>query len=353
MSDIDKMLTRLVDTGASELHLMVGEKPLYYRDGALVPDEEHPVLDEKFLVKYTMEIIADARRQEYLKNRFLDFVYEVNGKSAYRCSYYFQRTGQAAIFRPLPAAVRTLEELRLPHVLQKLAELPGGLVLIASPPVSGKSTTMAAMIDHINKKRRCHVLVLDDPVEFRHRNQRSVVTQRDVGVHTLSYQAALRALANQDVDVVAVGKMVGAETLALALDAAAQGLLVLGTLPGTSAVGVVRYVFDTLPADRSVPLRAALVEHFQAVVVEHLLPKKNSNERVPACEVLVRDRSLPGVLREGQIDMIPSLMQAGRSDDMRTLDDSLAELLQNDLIEGPDAYRRAVDKDLFMKYMRK
>src|SRR5688572_23417120 len=235
MPKLDVLLERMMTNGASDLHVVVDQKPKFRMHGEIEIIQEYPVLDTNSCREHLFELLKESQYQKYIDGRDFDFAYEIPGKARYRCNYFFQRTGFGAVFRIIPSKVATIDDLKLPAVLKRLADLRSGLVLVTGPTGSGKSTTLAAVIDHINRYQRRHIVTIEDPVEFVHQNNRSIITHREVGEHTDSFANALRGVTRQDADVVLVGEMRDLETIALALSAAATGVLVYGTLHTNSA----------------------------------------------------------------------------------------------------------------------
>lgn len=351
MAKLDKLLLDMDAIGASDLHMAVDQKPKYRIDGDVVIQDEYPVMDREMVGEYLFEIMTDSQRQNYLEVLDFDFAYGLADKFRYRCNYFFQRTGYGAVFRIIPTKILTLEQLNLPSVLLKMTDMRSGLVLVTGPTGSGKSTTLAAMINHINETQRRHILTIEDPVEFVHNNKKSLISHREVGNHTESFGAALRAVTRQDADVVLVGEMRDLETISLALSAAAMGTLVYGTLHTNSAPKTIDRVIDVFPTDQQPQVRTMLAESLCGIVAQQLLRKKTGKGRVAVNEILLGNRAVSSIIREGKIESLTSVLQSGRKEGMQEMDDALEKLVAEGTIDGSDAYMKAVAKKRFEKYM--
>jgi twitching motility protein PilT len=351
MPKIDELLLNMSETGASDLHMVVDQKPKYRIDGEVVIQDQYPVMDSQMVDEYLSEIMTAEQKQRYLEVLDFDFAYGIADKFRYRCNYFFQRTGYGAVFRIIPTEILTLEQLNLPPVLLDLCKLRSGLVLVTGPTGSGKSTTLAAMINHINETQRRHVLTIEDPVEFVHKNKKSMISHREVGKHTESFGAALRAVTRQDADVVLVGEMRDLETIALALSAAAMGTLVYGTLHTNSAPKTIDRIIDVFPTDQQPQVRTMLAESLRGIVAQQLLRKKTGKGRVAVNEILLGNRAVSSIVREGKIEALTSVLQSGRREGMQEMDDALDKLVNEGTIDGRDAYMKAVAKKRFEQYM--
>jgi twitching motility protein PilT len=350
--DITELLAFSEKQGASDLHLVVGQPPKYRIDGEVVVVEGHEPFREDDLGKYLLELMADEKQQEYyLENLDFDFAYALGEKFRYRCNYFHQRTGYGAVFRIIPTEILTLEQLNLPPVLSRLTELRAGLVLVTGPTGSGKSTTLAAMIHHINTTTRRHILTIEDPIEFVHQNRESVINHREVGEHTESFGSALRAVTRQDADVVLVGEMRDLETIALAISAAAMGTLVYGTLHTNSAAKTIDRIIDVFPTDQQAQVRTLLSESMRGIVAQQLLKKKSGKGRVAVNEILVGSGAVSNIIREGKIEQLTSVLQSGAREGMQSMDDALETLVKADTISGEDAYLKSHEKRRFEKYV--
>ena len=350
MARIDALLIGMAAADASDLHLVVGQKPKYRVHGQVVTLGNEPVFDAPLLESCLFEILSSEERQRFVDRHDLDVAYGIEGRYRYRCNYFCQRTGYGAVFRLIPSKILTLSELSMPAILTDLASLRSGLVLVTGPTGCGKSTTLAAMIDHINEHQRRHILTIEDPVEFVHSNKQSIISHRQVAVHTKSFAAALRAVTRQDADVVLVGELRDLETMSLALSAAAMGMVVFGTLHTSSAPKTVDRVIDNFPSEQQPQVRAMLAESLRGVVCQELLRRVGGKGRVAAIEVLISNRAVASIIREGNIEKIVSVIQSGGREGMQLLDDDLERLASKGEIDPMDAYMKASDKARFQKY---
>src|SRR5262245_16688111 len=347
MPELDSLLRHLKEQGGSDLHLAAGMEPRIRVRGELVAVPDWGALDDARLRALLQPIAAERHWREWSETRDVDFAYGLEGVARFRANYFVQEHGAGAVFRMIPEQVVSLAELALPPSIAKLAELRAGLVLVTGPTGSGKSTTLAAIIDKINREHSRHVVTIEDPVEFVHTNVRSVLSHREVGEHTQGFADALRAAVRQDADVVLVGEMRDRDTISMALAAAEMGLLVFGTLHTSGAAKTIDRIVDAFPASEQGQVRLSLSESLAAVVSQLLLPGKDGKGRVAANEILLRTQGLPNLIREGNTPMIQSLIQSGRKEGMQTLDDALFALVQAGRIDPREAYRKAADKARF------
>ena len=350
MAKIDDLFRLVKKTGASDLHMLEGLKPKLRISGELRAIEDHPVLDEEMLREYLHEIATTQQIEKYEKVGDLDFAYGLEGIARFRCNYLKQVFGRGAVFRQIPDKILTSEELGLPEAVAKLAHLRSGLVLVTGPTGSGKSTTLAAIINRINRDYKKHIITVEDPIEFVHENINCVITQREVGQHTKGFAEALRAAVREDPDVILVGEMRDLETISLALTASELGLLVFGTLHTSSAAKTIDRVIDVFPAARQPMVRTMLAESISAVVSQTLLKKADGKGRIAAHEVLLRKEGLSNMIREGNISKIMSLMEMSRGDGMQLMDACLMKYFKDGLIDGNAAYMKAFDKSLFEQH---
>jgi twitching motility protein PilT len=291
--------------------------------------------------------VSGAQWAEFESSGDLDFALAVPGVARFRGNYLRQERGPSAVFRTIPEKIATLEELELPPVLATLADLRGGLVLVTGPTGSGKSTTLAAIIDRINRTSARHIVTIEEPVEFVHTNRSSVFSQREVGTDTISFAAALRAAIRQDADVILVGEMRDLETISLALRAAEMGALVFGTLHTNSAAKTIDRLIDVFPADEQPQARLSLAESLAAIVAQLLLPRADGKGRIAVHEILLKTPGLPNLIREGNVPMLANVMQAGKQQGMQVLDETLLALVQSGRVSARDAYLKANDKSRF------
>jgi len=350
MAKIDKLFRLVKETGASDLHLLQTQPPKIRIHGDLQPVEDHPPLDEAMIREYLYEIVTPAQREQYEKSGDLDFAYGLEGVARFRCNFLRQVHGLGAVFRQIPDKILTVEDLGLPEAVANAAHFRSGLVLVTGPTGSGKSTTLAAIINLINKTYKKHVITIEDPIEFVHENINSVITQREVGQHTDSFAAALKAAVREDPNVILVGEMRDLETISLALSAAELGLLVFGTLHTSSAAKTINRIIDVFPAGRQAMIRTMLAESLQAVFAQQLLKKPGGKGRVAALEILVRKEGMSSIIREGAISKLVSMIEMGKRDGMQTMDQALMQLVQDGVIEGEAAYMKAQDKAKFADY---
>jgi twitching motility protein PilT len=347
MAQIDQLLTDLTRKKASDLHLAAGSPPIMRCDGELVR-VRCGVLTPDTLELLLFEIASDAQRQEFEALGDVDFAYELPGVARFRVNVFRQHRGVGAVLRTIPDGILTADDLRLPDQIRRFCDLNQGLVLVTGPTGSGKSTTLAAMIDLINETRADHILTIEDPIEFTHANKKGLVNQRQIGIHTESFNTALRAALREDPDVILVGEMRDLETIALGITAAETGHLVFATLHTNSAPKTVDRLIDAFPADQQGQIRAMLSETLRGVVTQQLLPTLGGPGRVAAFEILVVTPAIANMIREGKTHQIPNLMQTGRKDGMVTMDHALTELVKAEAITREAAHAKANNKALFL-----
>jgi twitching motility protein PilT len=341
---IDAMFRRMCELGASDLHLSSAMPPMIRKDGEMrVLHESAPPLSADLLAKLLWEIAPPQNRAEFDQRHDTDFAYEITGLARFRANLFLDRHGIGAVFRVIPSKILTAEQLGLsPHILN-LCNLKKGLVLVTGPTGSGKSTTLCAMIDYINRNRTEHIITIEDPIEFVHQNQKCLVNQREVHTHTRSFKDALRAALREDPDVVLVGELRDLETIAIAIETAETGHLVFGTLHTTTAASTVDRLIDQFPADRQSQIRVMLSESLRGVIAQTLC-KKIGGGRIAALEVLIPNGGISNLIREGKTFQINSMMQVGKASGMVTLNDALADLVRRNLITADEALVRSVDK---------
>jgi twitching motility protein PilT len=345
MAVIDQYFRETLRQGASDLHMVIGRPPLLRVRGELVPSG-FPVVTQKSNREMLFEIIDAEQRERIEQTLDLDFAYELRGVARFRGNIFYQHRGLGAVFRLIPENIVTLEQLRMPPVLKKVADVRSGIVLVTGPTGSGKSTTLAAMINYINESRDAHILTIEDPIEFVHQNKRALITQREVGAHTVNFQAALRMAGRQDPDIVLVGEMRDLETISLALTLSSYGILVFGTLHTNNAMKTVDRIIDVYPPDEQPQIRAMLSEALRGVVAQQLLKTADGKARAAAVEVLVGSPALSNIIREGKTNMIASYMQAGASEGMQTMDQALIKLVQDKRVTLEAALEKSVDRNL-------
>jgi len=343
---IDSLLRQLIEQSGSDLHLRCGEPPIVRRHGEMVRLGEQAPMDDGTLSRMLHVIMPERNRTEYAETNDSDFAYEIPGLARFRANAFRERKGSAAVLRVIPAKVVTADELGISSEVQALCQLTKGLVLVTGPTGSGKSTTLCALIDLINRTRTDHVITIEDPIEFVHQNKRCVITQRQVGVHTVSFKQALRAALREDPDIVLVGELRDLETASIAIETAETGHLVFGTLHTTTAASTVDRVIDQFPADRQAQIRVMLSESLRGVIAQTLC-RKIGGGRVAALEVLLTNGAISNLIREGKTFQIPSMMQVGRAQGMVALNDALMDLVTKKIVEPEEAYLKAVDKAAF------
>ena len=341
---IDAMFRRMCEVGASDLHLSSSMPPLVRKDGEMrLLHENAPAMTAEIVARLLFEITPPTNRAEFDARHDTDFAYEIAGLARFRANIFMDRHGIGAVFRVIPSKILTAEQLGLsPHVLN-LCHLKKGLVLVTGPTGSGKSTTLCAMIDYINRNRTEHIITIEDPIEFVHPNQKCLINQREVHTHTRSFKDALRAALREDPDVVLVGELRDLETIAIAIETAETGHLVFGTLHTTTAASTVDRLIDQFPADRQSQIRVMLSESLRGVIAQTLC-KKVGGGRVAALEVLIPNGAISNLIREGKTFQINSMMQVGRASGMVTLNDALADLVRRNAITADEALVRSVDK---------
>jgi twitching motility protein PilT len=347
---IDTLLRQLVQSGASDLHLRTGEPPLLRQSGELVRLEAEPLGAER-LEAVLMSIMGPKDLAEFRETNDTDWAYEIEGLARFRCNAGRDRRGPMAVFRTIPGQVMTADEMGLSREVQHLCYLTKGLVLVTGPTGSGKSTTLATLVDLINRTRSDHILTIEDPIEFVHQSKKCLVTQRQVGLHTRSFKQALRAALREDPDIVLVGEMRDLETVSIALETAETGHLVFGTLHTTTASSTIDRIIDQFPADRQSQVRVMLSESLRGVIAQTLC-RKIGGGRVAAREILLTIPAVSNLIREGKTFQIPSIMQTNRKAGMVTLNDALIELVDQGLVEPKEAYMKAVEKAGFAQALK-
>ncbi len=344
--DIAELLAFSTKNKASDLHLSAGQPPIIRVDGD-IKRVNLPVIDSDTVLKMIYDIMSDAQRKQYEEELEVDFSFDIPNVSRFRVNAFNQDRGPAAVFRTIPSVVLSLDELGAPEVFKELSMRPRGLVLVTGPTGSGKSTTLAGMIDYINEKQRSHVLTIEDPIEFVHQNKRCLINQRELHKDTHSFDAALRSALREDPDIILVGELRDLETIRLAMTAAETGHLVFGTLHTSSAPKTIDRIVDVFPGDEKSMARSMLSESIQAVITQTLL-KRVGGGRVAAHEIMVGTPAIRNLIREDKVAQMYSMIQTGQSDGMQTLDQCLEELVKQRQITMGDARIRAVDKSKFM-----
>lgn len=337
MAQLDKVFRTAVQYKASDIYITTGTKPILRINGDLVAIEEHPVLSKKMAEDYLQEILTEPQKQEFQKNLDLDFSLEVAGVARFRVNLFVQRKGIGACFRVIPEVIQSLEELGLPDKLRDIAIADKGLVLVTGATGSGKSTTMAAMINEVNKTDARHIITVEDPIEFIHENNKSIIDQREVGSHTLSFQNALRSALREDPDVILVGEMRDLETIALALTAAETGHLVFATLHTNGAAASIDRIIDAFPTNQQNQIRMQLASSLQAVIWQNLMKTKDGNGRVAGIEIMINNNAVANMIRKNKTHQLNSAIETGFKEGMQTMKKSVTELLEAGIIDEETA----------------
>ncbi|HLY24084.1 MAG TPA: type IV pilus twitching motility protein PilT [bacterium] len=344
--DITELLILTRDRDASDLHLTVGTPPSLRIHGKLVR-LDYPALTAASLHEMLYDVLTDDHKARFEDTHDLDLSLELQNVGRFRVNVFMQRLGEAAVFRLIPTAIKSLDQLGMPSVLRTLAMKDRGLVLVTGPTGSGKSTTLAAMIDLMNTERPDHIITIEDPIEFVHQHKSCIVNQREVGPHTNSFSAALRSALREDPDIILVGEMRDLETIAMALTAAETGHLVLATLHTNSAAQTINRVIDVFPPHQQEQIRVQLSEAMLGVLAQTLIPRVDGRGRVAAIELMIATSAIRNLIREGKTFQIPSMIETGAKEGMISLDQCLRDLLRRGLISPEDAFIRAVDRDAF------
>src|SRR5215210_7792291 len=351
MARIDSFFKLMAEQKASDLHLSTNNPPMLRINGDLIR-VDFPALQNDDLKAMVYEIAPEAKIKTFEESSDIDFGYEVPGVARYRANFFQQKYGISAVFRLIPSTVLTVDDLDLPPVLKKFPMLKKGLVLVTGPTGSGKSTTLAAMMDYANLQRHDHIITVEDPIEFVHRSQNCLVNHREVGVHTKGFASALRGALREDPDIILVGEMRDLETIELALTAAATGHLVFGTLHTPSAPKTIDRVIDVFQANQQNQIRASLAESLKGVVAQNLFRRIDKPGRVAALEVLVVDTPIANLIRECKTHQIPGMMQVGKKKGNQPLDDAITELLKKAIISPEEAYEKCIDKKKFRALLK-
>ncbi len=340
---IDELLAIMIGRAASDLHLTAGSVPVLRVHGEMMFLEERGVLTSEAVHALIDPIFSEASRGDYEASNDADFAYEVQGLARFRVNAFRDRGGVGAVFRQIPLDIQSVEQLGLPKAVLDLCFLSKGLVLVTGPTGSGKSTTLASMVNHINQNRSDHIITIEDPIEFVHSNQRCLVNQREVGSHTQSFKSALRAALREDPDIVLVGEMRDLETIAIAIETAETGHLVLGTLHTTTAISTVDRIIDQFPTNQQEQIRTMLAEALKGVIAQ-VLCRRIGGGRVAALEILLSNHAVSSLIREAKTFQIASVMQTSKAAGMVTMNDSLFALVRDKVVEPKEAWIKATDK---------
>jgi len=351
MAKIDAFFQLMNEQGASDLHLVAGQQPAIRIRGDL-ERIKYDALTNDDLRAILYEITPEHKIKHFEETGDVDFAYEIPNLARYRSNFFMQNNGVAAVFREIPSKIMTVADLGLPSVVAKLASLPRGLILVTGPTGSGKSTTLAAIIDEANRLRKDHIITIEDPIEFVHKSKSCIINQREVGIHTQTFTSALRGALREDPDIILVGEMRDLETISLAVEAASTGHLVFATLHTTSAARTVDRIIEVFPADEQMQIRSNLADGIRAIVSQVLFKRIDKKARCVAPEILIATPAVRNLIREAKTFQIPSMMQAGKKYGMQLLDDAIFDLLNKGWISGDEAYMKANDKGRFRPYLK-
>jgi twitching motility protein PilT len=351
MAKIDAFFQLMHEQGASDLHLISGQQPALRIRGE-IERIKYDVLNNESLKVLLYEITPEHKIKQFEETGDVDFAYEVPTLARYRANYFQQKYGMGAVFREIPNQIMTCTELGLPSVIAKLATLPRGLVLVTGPTGSGKSTTLAAIIDEANRLRKDHIVTIEDPIEFVHKSQNCIINHREVGIHTKSFAAALRGALREDPDIILVGEMRDLETISLAVEAASTGHLVFATVHTTSAAKTVDRIIEVFPASEQLQIRSTLADGLRAVISQVIFKRSDIRSRCVALEILIANSAVRNLIRESKTFQIPSMIQTGKKYGMQLLDDSILDLYNRGWISGEDAYMKANDKTRFRPLLK-
>ncbi len=352
MAYIDSFFEVLVEQGASDLHIGEGQPPKIRKHGDVMPIREEAITRDE--AAYMLSEIAGPESWALFEERGdLDFAYEMDAHSRFRCNFLKQANGYGAVFRLIPTKIATLEQLGIPPVVKEFGQLRGGLVLVTGPTGSGKSTTLAALIDYINENFARHIVTVEEPIEFVHSNKRSIITQREVPVNTVSFPAGLKAALREDADIVLVGEMRDLETISLALTAAETGLLVFGTLHTNNARKTVDRMVDVFPANKQAQARTMLANSLRGVLAQLLLKKtpEAGGGRIAVNEILIANPAVSAIIREGATQKLQDVIVAGKGQGMQFMDDAIWTLLQQGIVSPHEAFMKAIDKNRFKPFL--
>ena len=350
MAYIDQFFDVLINAGASDLHLGVGEPPKIRRHGDIVAIRNEALTQEE--AAYMLSELCGPERWALFEERGdLDFAYEMNEQSRFRCNFLKQTKGYGAVFRLIPTKIMTLEQLGIPEVVKEFGKLRGGLVLVTGPTGSGKSTTLAALMDFINTNYSRHIITVEEPIEFVHNNKKSIITQREVPEHSESFPVGLKAALREDADIVLVGEMRDLETIALALTAAETGLLVFGTLHTNNARKTVDRLIDVFPSDQQSQVRTMLAASLRGVVAQLLLKRCDKPGRLAVNEILVSNSAVSAIIREGATQKLQDVIIGGKGQGMQFMDDAIWDVMLKGWVSPHEAYMKAIDKNRFRQFL--
>ncbi len=352
MAKIDAFFKLMNEQKASDLHLVSGQPPALRINGEM-ERIKYQVLENDGLKGMLYEIAPEDKVKVFEETGDVDFGYEIPGLARYRANFFMQKNGVAAVFREIPSTILTAEQLGLPPVIPKLALLPRGLVVVTGPTGSGKSTTLASIIDVANRSRKDHIITIEDPIEFVHQSQSCIINHREVGLHTKSFSAALRGALREDPDIILVGEMRDLETISLAIEAASTGHLVFGTLHTSSAAKTVDRIIEVFPSGEQMQIRSTLSDGIRAIIAQVLFRRIDKGGRCAALEILIATPAVRNLIREAKTYQIPSMIQTGKKYGMQLLDDAIMEMCTKRMISPDEAYAKANDKAKFRPLLKK
>lgn len=351
MAKIDAFFKLMHEQNASDLHLLAGQPPALRIHGD-IERVKYKVLENDDLRAMLYEIAAEDKIKTFEESGDVDFGYEIPGLARYRANFFMQKNGVGAVFREIPSSIMSCEQLGLPPVMAKLAGLPRGLVIVTGPTGSGKSTTLASIIDEANRTRSDHIITIEDPIEFVHQSRGCLVNQREVGIHTKSFSAALRGALREDPDIILVGEMRDLTTMSLAIEAASTGHLVFSTLHTTSAAKTVDRIVEVFPAEEQGQIRSTLADGIRAIISQTLFKRIDKKGRIPALEIMIATPAVRNLIREAKSHQIPSMVQTGKKYGMQLLDDAIMDLFNKGKISADDAYMKANEKARFRPLLK-
>ncbi len=350
-NSLDRLFQILVDQGGSDLHLTEGYPPKLRIHGGVHPIEGEPPLDAETINDYLSGICEPAAYKIFLEEGDLDFAYEMNETSRFRCNFLKQQFGLGAVFRLIPTKIATLEQLGIPDVVKNFAKIRAGLVLVTGPTGSGKSTTLAALIDYINENFNKHIITVEEPIEFVHNNKQCVITQREVPTNCASFSDGLRASLREDAEIVLVGEMRDLETIELALTSAETGMLVFGTLHTNNAVKTIDRIIDVFPSSQQAQVRTMLSVSIQGVVAQLLMKRCDKEGRIAVNEIMFTTPAVAAIIREGKTAKLNDVITQGKDMGMQFMDEAIWELLQQGKVSPQEAYLKAIDKGRFKNFL--
>jgi len=350
-NSLDRLFQILIDEGGSDLHLTEGYPPKLRIHGGVHAIEGEPPLDRETINEYLSGICEPAAYDIFLEEGDLDFAYEMNETSRFRCNFLQQQFGLGAVFRLIPTKIATLEQLGIPEVVKRFAEIRAGLVLVTGPTGSGKSTTLAALIDYINENFNKHIITVEEPIEFVHNNKQCIITQREVPTNCASFADGLRASLREDAEIVLVGEMRDLETIALALTSAETGMLVFGTLHTNNAVKTIDRIIDVFPSDQQAQVRTMLSVSIQGVIAQLLMKRSDKDGRIAVNEIMFSTPAVSAIIREGKTSKLNDVITQGSDMGMQFMDEAIWDCLQRGIVSPQEAYLKAIDKSRFKNFL--